>query len=68
MGDVGSIPLTSLPNQAVTSCPTCGAALSVPHMLLNFLREGTAKDPKLEYEILRLQMQIQGLGVVQVSR
>jgi hypothetical protein len=67
VGTVGSIPLTNLPNQAMVTCPTCSAALSVPHVLLNFLREGRSVNPSLDHAILKLQKLIEGLGVVQVQ-
>lgn len=67
VGTIGSIPLTSLPNQAMVTCPTCGVALSVPHVLLNFLREGRSANPSLDHAILKLQKLIEGLGVVQVQ-
>lgn len=65
--DVGTIQLTSLPSRASTCCPVCGAATSVAHLLLNFLREGRVPDPSLEYEMIRVQKLIEGLGTVEVS-
>ena len=51
----------------MATCPVCSAALSVPHILLNFLREGRSANPKLDHAILKLQKLIEGLGVVQVQ-
>lgn len=64
---VGTLPLTALPTRPSVSCPQCGAATSVAHLLMNFLREGRAADPSLDYEMIRVQKLIEGLGTVEVQ-